>query len=147
FVTGSNDETIRIWDVASGKPVQVLKGHDGAVYGAVHFAPDGKTVVSGGDHDKTVRLWDVESGQLKATLEGHTAGIHFVSFLPDGRTVLSLTADNAEVKLWDVIEQKEKLAFHWFSGVLWWLPGYQCSMALSPDGQTLAVGINSHSES
>jgi WD40 repeat protein len=141
FVTGSKDETIRIWDVASGKPVRVLKGHDGAVYCAVAFSPDGKTLVSGGDHDKTVRLWDVESGKLKATLEGHTAGVHFVSFLPDGRSVLSLTADNAEVKLWDVDGQKEKLAFHWFSGIRT-LPGYQCSMALSPDGQTLAVGIN-----
>jgi WD40 repeat protein len=141
FVTGSADQTIRIWDVATGKPVQILKGHDGAVYSAVTFSPDGKTVVSGGNHDKTVRLWDVASGQLKATLEGHRAGVCFVNFLPDGRTVLSLTADHGEVKQWDVAQQKEKLAFHWFSGLLS-LPGYPCSMALSPDGRTLAVGTN-----
>jgi WD40 repeat protein len=142
FVTGGKDETVRIWEVATGKQLQVLRGHDGAVYCAAAFSPDGKTVVSGGDHDKTVRLWDVETGKLKATLEGHSAGVHWVCFLPDGQTVLSLTADNAEVKLWDVAEEKEKLAFHWFSELLISIPGYQCSMALSPDGKTLAVGVN-----
>src|SRR5262249_51163150 len=79
--------------------------------------------------------------KLKATLEGHSAGVHFVSFLPDGVTVLSLTADHAEVKLWDVVAEKPKIGFHWFS-FLQYLAGYQCSMALSPDGRTVAIGAN-----
>jgi uncharacterized protein with WD repeat len=59
--SGSDDETVRVWDAATGEERQKLEGHDGGV-NAVAFSPDGKTVASGSDN-KTVRLWDAATGE------------------------------------------------------------------------------------
>jgi WD40 repeat protein len=48
---------IRIWDVASGKEVDTLSGHTGAIL-SLAFAPDGRTVISGSE-DTTALIWDV----------------------------------------------------------------------------------------
>src|SRR5580658_731106 len=57
-VCGSEDSTIRIWDVETGKSViGPLEGHRGTV-GSVAFSPDGSRVVSG-SYDHTIRIWDV----------------------------------------------------------------------------------------
>jgi WD40 repeat protein len=52
---------------------------------AVAFAPDGKTVVSGG-HDDVVRFWDVSGGMLKelATLNHEKGSVQSVHYSPDG---------------------------------------------------------------
>ena len=55
-VSGSEDETVRIWDAVTGECEQTLEGHSSAVTSA-SFSPDGTKVVSGSD-DKTVRIWD-----------------------------------------------------------------------------------------
>lgn len=54
---GSLDNVIRIWDVASGVLVEMLRGHGNSVY-SVAFTPDGKGLVTG-SLDKTLKLWDV----------------------------------------------------------------------------------------
>jgi WD40 repeat protein len=59
-VSGSDDETVRLWDAATGAPLQTLEGHTDWII-SVAFSPDGKRVVSGSD-DKTVRLWDAATG-------------------------------------------------------------------------------------
>ena len=55
-ISGSDDGTVRLWDVKTGKQVMCLEGHTGGVR-AVAYSPDGKRVVSGSD-DTTVRIWD-----------------------------------------------------------------------------------------
>jgi WD40 repeat protein len=58
LASGSADDTIRLWDVATGRPIgNPLTGHTGEV-NSVAFSPDGKTLASG-SADHTVRLWDV----------------------------------------------------------------------------------------
>src|SRR5271156_1706273 len=68
--SGSNDRTIKFWDVTTGALQQTLEGHSGFVWG-VAFSPDGKLVVSGSD-DCTIKLWDATTGALQRTVEGHS---------------------------------------------------------------------------
>ena len=72
IVSGGDDNTVRLWDAATGQPVgQPLTGHTDAVY-SVAFSPDGTRIVSGSD-DGTVRLWDAATGQpVGQPLTGHT---------------------------------------------------------------------------
>jgi WD40 repeat protein len=107
-ISGSADQTVRLWDLASGETIRVLKGHRGAV-NAVALSPDGGTVVSGGA-DRTMRLWDRVSGKEKRTLTGHSDWVWSVAFSPDGKRVLSGSADRT-MRLWDVKTGKEVRTF------------------------------------
>ena len=62
LATGSFDNTVKLWDFASGKELQTLKGHTASVYG-VAFSPDG-TLIASGSQDKTIRLWNPKDGKL-----------------------------------------------------------------------------------
>src|SRR5215472_13745845 len=56
---GSSDNTVKLWDVASGTETRTFTGHSDPVT-SVAFAPDGRTALSSSD-DKTVKLWDLTS--------------------------------------------------------------------------------------
>src|SRR5207253_1349432 len=64
IVTASEDNTARIWDVASGKEIAILRGHDGIVYSAA-FSPDGSRIVTASG-DKTARIWDAHLQTMSA---------------------------------------------------------------------------------
>src|SRR5262249_13533297 len=64
------DNTVRLWDVASGKELRQLRGHKGLVHGLA-FSTDGRRAATAGA-DNTVRLWDVASGKELHRFDGHT---------------------------------------------------------------------------
>ena len=99
LASGSEDETIRLWDVSTGQEKATLQGHTGSVW-SVSFSPDGQTLASSSG-DETIRLWDVSTGQEKATLQGHTGWVWSVSFSPDGQTLASGSGDGT-ILLWDM---------------------------------------------
>ncbi|KAH8752748.1 hypothetical protein F5883DRAFT_353793, partial [Diaporthe sp. PMI_573] len=131
LASGSDDKTVRLWDMATGAQKQMLEGHDGPVH-SVAFLPDGQTLASGSSDKTTVRLWDVATGAQKQTLEGHEGWVYSVAFSPNGQTLASGSYDKT-VRLWDVATgaQKQMLEGH---------DGPVSSVAFSPDGQTLASG-------
>ncbi|KAF3922249.1 hypothetical protein ABW20_dc0102384 [Dactylellina cionopaga] len=87
LASGSLDCTFKLWDIASGKLLQNLKGHTKmAIFGT--FSPNGKQIVSGSD-DSTIKLWDVASGAfLRTVSERSGERPSCVEFLPDGRQLL-----------------------------------------------------------
>jgi len=88
-VSGSDDETLRLWDVTTGAALQTLKGHSGPVR-SVAFSPDS---ISGSD-DETVRLWDVITGAALQTLRGYSDSVRSVAFSPDGKLLPTLRVFN-----------------------------------------------------
>ena len=70
-VSGSADNTIRLWDTATGKERQKLEGHDDGI-SSVAFSSDGSSIASG-SRDKTIRLWDAATGEARKVLTGHTS--------------------------------------------------------------------------
>jgi WD40 repeat protein len=97
IVTGSFDQTARVWDAATGHETLTLKGHTGPVY-SVSFSPDGKRILTGGD-DQTAKVWDAATGHVTFTLKGHTAPVLSVSFSPDGTRILT-GSDDHTAKVW-----------------------------------------------
>ncbi|MFK0735411.1 MAG: WD40 repeat domain-containing protein, partial [Gloeotrichia echinulata HAB0833] len=55
LASGSRDNTIKIWNIATGKEIRTLNGHSSFV-NSVAFSPDGKTLASG-SLDKTIKIW------------------------------------------------------------------------------------------
>jgi WD40 repeat protein len=72
--SGCQDQTIKIWDTATGKETASWTAHDGAVY-LLRFADDGKTLVSG-DRENTVRMWDTGTWKERGSLKVDEGAIH-----------------------------------------------------------------------
>ncbi|KXX77586.1 Vegetative incompatibility protein HET-E-1, partial [Madurella mycetomatis] len=85
LASASGDNTIRLWDAATGTYQQTLEGYSGFV-SAVAFSPDGKTLASASG-DNTIRLWDAATGTYQQTLEGYSGFVSAVAFSPDGKTL------------------------------------------------------------
>jgi small GTP-binding protein len=98
-LTGGDDNTVRLWDVDTGRCLRLLEGHTEEVW-SVAWSADLRRAFTGAD-DKTVRLWDVESGRCLRVLEGHTNAVRSLAWSPDERHVLSGSWDKT-VRLWDV---------------------------------------------
>jgi WD40 repeat protein/serine/threonine protein kinase/tetratricopeptide (TPR) repeat protein len=95
------DSPIRIWDLATGTELKILRGHTEEVE-SLAFSPDGKQIVSG-SIDKTVRIWDVASEEQLMVLRGHDGTVWCVAYSPDGKLIASCsgsTIDNT-IRIWD----------------------------------------------
>ncbi|MDZ8026876.1 MAG: AAA-like domain-containing protein [Nostoc sp. DedQUE11] len=128
LASASRDNTIKLWNLDTGKEITTLKGHSQEVNSVV-FSPDGKTLASA-SADNTIKLWNLDTGKEITTLRGHSQEVNSVVFSPDGKTLASASRDNT-IKLWNFDKSKEITTLKGHSkGVK--------SVVFSPDGKTLA---------
>ncbi len=143
LVSGGEDGTVRIWDVATGREIHKLSRHSGRVW-CVAFSPDGKRVASGGERDGKVILWDPATGQAVRTLSVAHQSVRSLAFSPDGNHLatgsgsLSCAAapsGKEDIQTWDL--KTGVLLRAWPSG-----QRRVVSMAYSPDreGKLLVTG-------
>ena len=98
LASGSQDKTVRLWDLANNDKWITLQKHTGWT-NVLAFSPDG-TMLASGSTDKTVQLWNTATGEPIATLTGHINGIAALAFSPDGETLASASADGT-VRFWN----------------------------------------------
>jgi WD40 repeat protein len=123
-VSGSTDNTLRVWDLATGETKTTLRGHTGSVY-AVAVTPDGRHVVSGSG-DSTLRVWDLATGKSKTTLRGHSGPVNAVAVTPDGRHLVSGSTDST-LRVWDLATGETKTTLQGHTGSV-------RGVAVTPDG-------------
>jgi len=98
-LSGSFDNTVRLWDLATGDCLVTLEGHTSGVWG-VALSRDGRHALSGSE-DRTVRVWHLETGTCLAILEGHTDRVRGLALSSDGELALSGSFDGT-VRVWDL---------------------------------------------
>jgi len=128
IASGGWEKTVRIWDAATGRELETLRGHEDIVW-AVAFSPDGRRLASASS-DKTVRVWDAATGRELAAFHGHQDRVASVAFSPDGRRLASASSDKT-VRIWDAETGQE---IRTLKGHAWWV----ISVVFSPDGRRLA---------
>jgi WD40 repeat protein/serine/threonine protein kinase len=105
-LSGSDDKTLRLWEVSTGRCLRTFEGHTGWVK-SVCLSADGRWALSGSEqrygkhNDNTLRLWEVSTGRCLRIFEGHTEGVKSVSLSADGRWALSGSWDKT-LRLWEV---------------------------------------------
>ncbi|MBN2036291.1 MAG: caspase family protein [Chitinispirillaceae bacterium] len=130
-LSGSQDNTLRLWDVTSGNELRSFSGHSGWVC-SVAFSPDFKYVLSG-SADKTMKLWDMASGKDIRTFTGFVAPVYSVAFSLDGRYAVTGSED---LELWELSSGKKLWTFTEFTG------GAR-SVVFLPDGRYILSGSTS----
>lgn len=102
-ISGSEDNTMKIWDMENGNCLCTFRGHDGGVTRiAIH--PDGKHCITGSGNG-VLKVWDIESGTCLYALKGHNRDITVILIHPDGKRYLSGSWDS-NIKIWDIMSGK-----------------------------------------
>ncbi|EMD32809.1 hypothetical protein CERSUDRAFT_161328 [Gelatoporia subvermispora B] len=133
IVSGSDDTTIRVWDVATGDALlKSMEGHTDSI-SSVAISADCTMIISG-SYDGTIRMWNAMTGQPMLTpMRGHTDLVTCVVFSTDGTRILSSSNDRT-IRVWDVFDG-EPLTEPW--------EGHTKpvnSISCSPDGIRVASG-------
>ena len=99
IVSGSTDNSLKLWDAATGSELLTFAGHTDWV-NAVAYSPDGKYIVSGST-DKTLKVWDAVTGREVLIFTGHRRPVTSCAFSPDGHRIVSASADGV-IKIWRI---------------------------------------------
>jgi WD40 repeat protein/serine/threonine protein kinase len=133
LASGSNDMSVKLWDMRDYKLLQTLSGHTESIT-SVAFSPDG-TKLASASFDKTVKLWDVMTGQFLRTLSGDSDLVFDAAFSPDGDTIAS-ASQGQSIRIWNVATGR---LLHTLQGQN--STGAYLSVAFSPNGQILASSL------
>jgi WD40 repeat protein len=102
LASGSDDNTVRLWDLTTGTEIACLVGHSDRVT-ALCMLPDGRLAAG---HGNTIRLWDLTTGAESARLVGHSDWVTALCMLPDGR--FASGSWDRTIRLWDLSTGAEK---------------------------------------
>lgn len=138
LATGSDDQTMRIWDVQRWQLGATLRGYSNAVNSLAFSADGGLLAWAGGlGYDHTIVLWEQSSGRLLAALRCRETvtptTIRCLAFSPDGQFLAA--GGDGPVRIWNVREQKLLHELQWQAV----FPSYVPSLAFAPDGTNLAA--------
>lgn len=95
IVSGSDDNTLKVWSLTTGRCVRTLVGHTGGVWSS---QMSGNIIISGST-DRTLKVWDADSGCCLHTLYGHTSTVRCMHL--HGKKVVSGSRD-ATLRVWDI---------------------------------------------
>lgn len=133
IATGSDDRTVRLWDIDhGGKQIQCFNDHTGMI-NDVKFHPDGTCLASCGT-DKKIKIFDCRSQRLLQHYDAHDDAVNSISFNSQGTHLIS-TSNDSSIKIWDL--KKGCIIYTLFGH-----EGASTSAAFSPLGDYFCTGGN-----
>jgi len=133
-LSGSWDNTLRLWDLAQGTMARRFVGHTKDVL-SVAFSADNRQIVSG-SRDKSIKLWNT-LGECKYSIDGegsHNEWVTCVRFSPNTQNPLIVSSGmDKAVKVWNLSTCRLKTNLHGHTG-------YVNTVTVSPDGSLCASG-------
>ena len=131
IASASEDCTIKLWNLKTGKEIYTLTGHLSFVR-TVAFSANKQFLVSGSD-DGVIKIWKLRTKQEIYSILAHPGGTNSVAISPESDIIAS-GGDDKKIKLWDIKTGKE-------IGVIAGKSGTFKSVAFSGDGKYLISGI------
>jgi tetratricopeptide (TPR) repeat protein len=131
-LTGSWDDSARLWDASTGDLIRTFEHREPRVR-AVAFSPDGRTILTGGG-DGVARMWEAGTGKPVGEPLRHQQEVRAVAFSPDGRMILTGSGDRT-AQLWEVATGKR------IGGPLQH-SSFVVTVAFSPDGRLALTGCD-----
>ena len=125
-ISGCEDQTLRVWELKTGRCILTLEGHTHHVT-SVAVMPDGQYAISGCE-DTTLRVWKLETGKCIRTLKGLVNRVYSVAVTPDGQYAISGCEDET-LRVWEL---KTGRCIRTLKGHTNWQVD---SVAVTPDGQ------------
>ena len=109
LVSGSHDQTAKLWDIQTGGVVKTFYGHSSWVH-SVSISPDCTTIASG-SNDETIRLWNTQTGECYCITNGHTSCVTSISFSPTNSQLLTSGSSDGTIQQWDTNGHQVRSAF------------------------------------
>lgn len=143
LISASDDKTVRVWDIASGKTVRILRGQigpgrEGKIFAAA-LSPDNRWLALGGwlhpeclGQCGNIRLIDLASGEVVRLLKGHRNVINALAFSTDGLRLVSGSFDST-ARIWDVASGQSLHTLNEHRDQIY-------AVAFSPDGRLAVTG-------
>nr|CAB3245414.1 F-box/WD repeat-containing protein 7 [Phallusia mammillata] len=95
IVSGSDDNTLKVWSAISGKCLRTLTGHTGGVWASQMR----KNLIISGSTDRTLKIWNADTGNCVHTLYGHTSTVRCLAL--HDNIVVSGSRD-ATLRVWNI---------------------------------------------
>ena len=119
LVSGSNDRTVKLWDVQTGGVVKTFYGHTGFVW-SVSISSD-CTRIASGSIDRTIHLWDIQTGDSYCIIK-QQAVVDYVCFSP--------------MDPWHLLSVSDKKVWQWD------MSGHQIQIPLTHGGRHAALSLD-----
>jgi WD40 repeat protein len=109
-VSGSDDGTVRVWDLETGALVgRPFTGHTAAVRAVAVTELQSRSVAISASNDHSVQIWDLETGAvIRKPITNRIATVHTVAVIQlKGHPVAILGSDNGSVSVWDLAVESD----------------------------------------
>lgn len=111
LVTASNDKTVRLWELKTGRLIKTLRppigeGDEGKIH-AVAISPDARHIAAGGwtgyewDKSFSIYIFDRDTGSLIQRITNLPIGIHHLTYSKDGRYLAAGLGRNNGIRIYD----------------------------------------------
>ena len=141
-ITGSEDYSVRVWDLERGTQLYILNKHTKKV-NALAITTDNTKLLSA-SNDKYIHVWDLIQGKCLTTLTGHTSYVNAIAISPTGNHAVSASSDNT-IKIWDIATPFSNLNTNEGMRLINTLYGHTDSVdkvLITPDGRRIVSTSN-----